>query len=246
MYLDENRSLFLNTLRATEEQLIRCKDTAGPETQAFSWETGLHDNRSSQTHGVYVLLVLKLAEQIQQVQYPVDQEGVASKRFHMAKALVNSSDDLSELCRACGEHSKGPRLTNGRKKNTAEHLAKVVSPAEEANHVFEEFHCSNIGEDSLCANSSVTEPLELVGMDLVGKPTVTDGGSQSLNKTVAGHPKRWDQVLQSTMFGLRTKKQLTTKCSPYYLVFGREARYPSEAPEEYLGSGWRERSSIHM
>ncbi|KAI4827338.1 hypothetical protein KUCAC02_030740 [Chaenocephalus aceratus] len=51
---------------------------------------------------------------------------------------------------------------------------------------------------------------------------------------VAGHPKRWDQVLQSTMFALRTKKQLTTKYSPYYLMFGREARYPSEVPEEYV------------
>ncbi|KAF3851502.1 hypothetical protein F7725_013274, partial [Dissostichus mawsoni] len=56
----------------------------------------------------------------------------------------------------------------------------------------------------------------------------------SLNKMVAGHPKRWDQVLQSTMFGLRTKKQLTTKYSPYYLMFGREARYPSEVPKEYV------------
>ncbi|KAI4800800.1 hypothetical protein KUCAC02_007098, partial [Chaenocephalus aceratus] len=169
------------------------------------------------------------------------------------------------------------------------------SPAEEADHVFEEFHCSNIGglwsgEDSLCSHSSVLlawhggllsvhranikeklecspievmEPLELVGMDLVGKPTVNSGLCERLdikrslcsayhpqtnglveklngtiqrllNKMVAGHPKRWDQVLQSTMFGLRTKKQLTTKCSPYYFMFGREARYPSEVPEEYL------------
>ncbi|KAI4792360.1 hypothetical protein KUCAC02_033427 [Chaenocephalus aceratus] len=206
---------------------------AGLETQAFSWETGLHDNRSSQTDGVYVLLVLKLAEQIQQVQYPVDQEGVASKRFHMAKALVNSSDDLSELCRACGEHSIGPkvdqwypegstkkeqyvmtrradsfRMKDGelyylcrRKQNKAEHLAKVV-----------------------------TEPLELVGMDLVGTLTGSElcnkvnsglcerldikrslcsayhpqtnglveklNGTiqRSLNKMVAGHPKRWDQI----------------------------------------------------
>ncbi|KAI4817633.1 hypothetical protein KUCAC02_011016 [Chaenocephalus aceratus] len=120
----------------------------------------------------------------------------------------------------------------------------------------------------------VTEPLELVGMDLVGKLTVTDGGNQefcnkvnynlceklaikrslcspyhpqtnglveklngtiqrSLNKLVEGEPKRWDQLLQGTMFALRTKTQLTTKFSPYFLMFGREARYPSEVPKEY-------------
>ncbi|KAF3845524.1 hypothetical protein F7725_008687, partial [Dissostichus mawsoni] len=54
-----------------------------------------------------------------------------------------------------------------------------------------------------------------------------------MNKLVAGEPQRWDQLLQGTMFGLRTKTQLTTKFSPYYLMFGREARYPSEVPKEY-------------
>ncbi|KAI4832695.1 hypothetical protein KUCAC02_015650, partial [Chaenocephalus aceratus] len=53
---------------------------------------------------------------------------------------------------------------------------------------------------------------------------------RSLNKLVAGEPKRWDQFLQPTMFSLRTKTQLTTKFSPYFLMFGREARYPSEVP----------------
>lgn len=38
---------------------------------------------------------------------------------------------------------------------------------------------------------------------------------------VADHPK------QSTMFTLRTKKQLTTKYSLYFLMFRRKARYPS-------------------
>ena len=40
------------------------------------------------------------------------------------------------------------------------------------------------------------------------------------------------------MFALRTKKHLTTKYSPYYLMFGREARYPSEVLEEYDVSGF--------
>ncbi|KAK5920783.1 hypothetical protein CgunFtcFv8_024552 [Champsocephalus gunnari] len=198
-----------------------------------------------------------------------------------------------------------------RKNNQTEHLAKVVSTAEEANDLFEEFHCSNIGghcgvEKTHCAIIAryywpgmegdirkwiaqcpqcqakranikekleyspieVTELLELVGMDLVdqgsefcnkvnsglcetlaikrslcpvyhpqtnGLVEKLNGTIQrSLNKMVAGHPKHWDQVLQSTMFGLRTKNQLTTQYSPYYLMFGREARYPSEVPKEYL------------
>ncbi|KAI4811838.1 hypothetical protein KUCAC02_014710, partial [Chaenocephalus aceratus] len=62
----------------------------------------------------------------------------------------------------------------------------------------------------------------------------TNGTIQrSLNKLVAGQPKRWDQLLQGTMFALRTKPQLTTTFSPYYLMFGREVRYPSEVPKEY-------------
>ncbi|KAL2102404.1 hypothetical protein ACEWY4_001572 [Coilia grayii] len=35
------------------------------------------------------------------------------------------------------------------------------------------------------------------------------------------------------MFGLRTKPQLTTKYSPYFLMFGREALYPCEVPEVF-------------
>ncbi|RXN34375.1 myosin-1 isoform X3 [Labeo rohita] len=55
----------------------------------------------------------------------------------------------------------------------------------------------------------------------------------SLCKLVKDKPSDWDKHLDAVMFGLRTKRQMTTKFSPYYLMFGREARYPSEIPEVY-------------
>ncbi|CAI5677461.1 unnamed protein product [Oreochromis niloticus] len=57
---------------------------------------------------------------------------------------------------------------------------------------------------------------------------------RALCKVVGDHPEMWDEYLDAVMFGIRTKKQVTTKYSPYYLMFGREARYPSEIPEEFM------------
>ncbi|XDV11184.1 hypothetical protein PO909_000192 [Leuciscus waleckii] len=56
---------------------------------------------------------------------------------------------------------------------------------------------------------------------------------RSLCKLVRDKPNEWDRHLDAVMFGLRTKRQVTTKYSPYFLMFGREARYPSEIPEHY-------------
>ncbi|KAA8577697.1 hypothetical protein FQN60_016784, partial [Etheostoma spectabile] len=61
--------------------------------------------------------------------------------------------------------------------------------------------------------------------------------TKALAKLVEDKPNTWDQYLDAVMFGLRTKKQLTTQFSPYYLMFGREARYPSEVPEHYQFDG---------
>lgn len=57
---------------------------------------------------------------------------------------------------------------------------------------------------------------------------------RALCKVVGNQAQMWDEYLDAVMFGLRTKKQVTTKYSPYYLMFGREARYPSEIPEEFM------------
>ncbi|KAL1268451.1 hypothetical protein QQF64_033814 [Cirrhinus molitorella] len=71
---------------------------------------------------------------------------------------------------------------------------------------------------------------------------------RTLSKLVERKPSLWADYLEATMFGLRTKKQLTTKFSPYFLLFGREARYPCEVPDKYeinesvedLMAGWRQ------
>ncbi|XP_043968986.1 uncharacterized protein LOC122828949 [Gambusia affinis] len=60
---------------------------------------------------------------------------------------------------------------------------------------------------------------------------------RALRKVVDGHPHTWDEYLDAVMFGIRTKKQITTQYSPYFLMFGREARYPSEVPEHYMIDG---------
>ncbi|KAK7158513.1 hypothetical protein R3I94_004974 [Phoxinus phoxinus] len=56
---------------------------------------------------------------------------------------------------------------------------------------------------------------------------------RALCKLVKDQPKDWDRHLDAVMFGLRTKVQMTTKYSPFFLMFGREARYPSEIAEHY-------------
>ena len=56
---------------------------------------------------------------------------------------------------------------------------------------------------------------------------------RALCKLVNERPDSWDSYLDPVMFGLRTKKHITTKFSPFFLLFGIEARLPCEVPEEY-------------
>uniref|UniRef100_A0AAQ4QPV2 Integrase catalytic domain-containing protein n=1 Tax=Gasterosteus aculeatus aculeatus TaxID=481459 RepID=A0AAQ4QPV2_GASAC len=79
--------------------------------------------------------------------------------------------------------------------------------------------------ESLCA------PYHPQTNGLVEKLNGTIQGA--LKKMVQDHPSDWDKYIQPTVFGLRTKKQLTTKYSPYFLLYGREARYPSEIPDKW-------------
>lgn len=115
MYMKENRALFVDPFGATKQQVDHCRDITRalvrkhcPAIGRWSCTTLDHPKQLDSTScGVFVC---KLAEQILQgdiISYAVDQQGVNSIRLEMATALLTNTDDLSDLCRACGEESSG-------------------------------------------------------------------------------------------------------------------------------------------
>jgi hypothetical protein len=55
---------------------------------------------------------------------------------------------------------------------------------------------------------------------------------RALCKLVEDKPNTWDHYLDAVMFGLRTKAHLTTRFSPFFLMFGMEAN-PCEVAEDF-------------
>lgn len=53
---------------------------------------------------------------------------------------------------------------------------------------------------------------------------------RALTKLVNDKQDNWDIYLDATLFSLRSKVQTTTKSSPFALMYGREAVFPSEVP----------------
>ena len=47
-------------------------------------------------------------------------------------------------------------------------------------------------------------------------------------KLVNEHQDDWDEYLEEIAFSIRTQKQVSTKYSPFFLMFGRHARSPME------------------
>ena len=47
-----------------------------------------------------------------------------------------------------------------------------------------------------------------------------------LQKMVNEHQNNWDDLLDNILFAYRTSRQASTKCTPFLLMFGREARLP--------------------
>ena len=56
---------------------------------------------------------------------------------------------------------------------------------------------------------------------------------RALCKLVGEKPDTWDLYLDAVMFGLRTKPHFTTRFSPFFMMFGMEARYPCEVAEDF-------------
>src|ERR1700743_1289594 len=54
---------------------------------------------------------------------------------------------------------------------------------------------------------------------------------ESLAKTLEKE-NQWDEKLEEVSFAYRTNKQATTKETPFYLLYGREAKLPNEIIEE--------------
>ncbi|XP_008293042.1 sentrin-specific protease 2-like [Stegastes partitus] len=118
MYLKEMRAVYLDPFGATEEQVKKCQAvtralvrTKHPTITKWTCSTVPHPKQQdSKSCGVFVC---KLAEQmllVQDINYPVDQEGVARLRLDLAVTLLKNSDDLSDMCKACGEASSGAEV----------------------------------------------------------------------------------------------------------------------------------------
>jgi hypothetical protein len=55
-----------------------------------------------------------------------------------------------------------------------------------------------------------------------------------LVKQIGEHQNVWDEYLDPVLFGIRTSIQESTKYTPFYLMHGREARFPYEAEKLVL------------
>uniref|UniRef100_A0AAX7T964 Integrase catalytic domain-containing protein n=1 Tax=Astatotilapia calliptera TaxID=8154 RepID=A0AAX7T964_ASTCA len=59
-----------------------------------------------------------------------------------------------------------------------------------------------------------------------------DNIKRALRKLVNDQQNNWDLYLEPTLFSLRSKVHTTTKYTPFFLMYGREAVFPSEVPAQ--------------
>ena len=49
-----------------------------------------------------------------------------------------------------------------------------------------------------------------------------------ITKVTGGHHADWDEFIDPILFSIRTSVQESTKYTPFFLMYGREARFPFE------------------
>jgi hypothetical protein len=54
---------------------------------------------------------------------------------------------------------------------------------------------------------------------------------ESLARMSSQHPDQWDEYIAPALFAYRTSKHSTTRVTPFYLVYGREAKLPTDQTE---------------
>ncbi|CAL8250633.1 unnamed protein product [Boreogadus saida] len=113
MYPKEGRAVFIDPFGATAAKIQKCKDS----TRAFKrkkmgnlsrWlcATIPHPRQQDLTScGVIVCKIAELLLSGDPMEFDVTEEGINSIRTQMGSKLVEDSDDLTELCRFCGEES---------------------------------------------------------------------------------------------------------------------------------------------
>ena len=52
---------------------------------------------------------------------------------------------------------------------------------------------------------------------------------EALAKTAAEHLDKWDKFIAPVLFAYRTSKHSTTRMTPFYLVYGREAKLVADS-----------------
>uniref|UniRef100_A0AAZ1Y2T2 Integrase zinc-binding domain-containing protein n=1 Tax=Oreochromis aureus TaxID=47969 RepID=A0AAZ1Y2T2_OREAU len=128
---------------------------------------------------------------------------------------------------------------------------RVVKTMDDARKLFHEFHSSPIGGhtgthktlNAVCSRFywfGMTVDIktwvcinclhclwELIGIDLTGPLPKTSSVFNNIT-----YQNNWDLYLDPTLFSLRSKVHTTTKYSPFFLMYGREAVFPSEVPAQ--------------
>ena len=54
---------------------------------------------------------------------------------------------------------------------------------------------------------------------------------ETLSRTAMNHLDEWDKYIAPVLFAYRTSKHSTTRVTPFYLVYGREAKLPMDSTE---------------